>query len=517
MNLSDYYYIFEYPSNTNYKIIFNDKDTNDLNFFQKNIVSKEPKTHVEAKKDNIIFKNFFKKYNQSKDKLSMLYKKYLNKKINENTKKEQDFIKNRTLRLYYQPYVSRLFFDYKNSGFLKLKDIDKSIDKSFILKTITSHYKYNDSIHDSNTKEKFNELFFRSTSSKLYLKLKDKEYCERVDIIFESQLKTIYQIYNFLNIGGIFVLKFQNGICANYIIECFYLMSLMFKKIIITHETEFVCFDFMGEKNIQKDQFKQIIKNSKNFTIYPKPELSSILNFILNIQQQYFQIEKFLFQNKLNLYTSKLYNNTLLSIYEVCPDSYLINNMTQNFIEFYQFKKTNLYISDLFSQFDKYKVQKLYKIINSNKPKLKNKNVLQIGFSYGSLTYNILNQNKKINITLLDPYQEEKFDNCGIEFLDSNKINKKRYNLYQSDIIEKLTEFNINKNKYAFIILSIDENFEKLSSYLIYLNNLLDKNGFIFINSFNTEYLKLIDFMNNNLNVYQNIYLINHNYYLFQI
>ncbi len=490
MNSIDYLYNFQYPLNINYKIIFNDNLNTD-------------------KKDNIIINKFFIKQNQLKTKINNFYKKYLKKNLD----KEQKFIKDQTLRISYQPYVSRLFFDYKNSGVLLTKDIDKSINKSFIFKKISTFFKYSNSNHNSNTKEKFNEIYYTMTSNKLYFKLKDKQYCERVDIMFESQLKVIYQIYNFLNIGGIFIIAFQGGICDKYVLECFYLLSLMFKNIIITEDNHFICIHFLGEKNIQKEQFKKIIKNSKNFIIYPKPELSSILSFIYKNHLEIFNLNKLLFKNKFNLYTSKLYNQTLLNIYEVSPDSYYINNMIQNFIEFYQFKKTNLYISDLFSQFDKYKVQKLYKIIH----KLKNKNFLQIGFSYGSLTYNILNQNKKINLTILDPYQEEKFDNCGIEFLTSKKINNKRYILYQSDIIEKLTEFNINKNKYSFIILSIDENFEKLSSYLIYLNNLLDKNGFIFINSFNTEYLKLIDFMTNNLNIYKNIYIINHNYYLFQI
>ncbi len=480
-------FLFNYPNEEKFKIDLNNNniDDNDNNI----------------DKNNKIINKFLKKL-----------KKPIKPKIQN---KDLEFAKDQTLRILYQPYLTRLFFNYKDSGVLLTKDINKSIDKSYIFKKIPTFFKYDNSIHNTGINEKFNELYYTMNSKKIYNLLKDKNYCERIDILFESQLKVIYQIYNYLNIGGILIFSFMD-ICFDYQIECIYLLSLLFENIIINYtysSLQITCINFVGEKNISKDLFKQIIKNSKTFSINPKPQLSNILEFINNRFNYVFKINNLLNKNNLEKYKLELYKNTLLTIHELSPDSYYLNIIIQNFIEFFQLKKNNLFLSDLFSKFDTSKVTKLYSLIKLTK---KYNKVLQIGFSYGSLSYNLLNKNKNINLTILDPYQEEKFDNNGIEYLNHKNIKSNRYIVHQSDIIENLTNFNLNKNKFSIIILSIDEPFEKLSSYLIYLNNILENNGLLFINSFNTEYLKLIDYLVNKLNSLFTIKsIINHNYYVF--
>ncbi len=496
------FYVFQYPKNINFEIIFNNNQLKQNKNFTKN---------------NLIIQHFFKKYNYQNNKLNLLKNKYKNNKSISYYKKDLFAIEDLCLRIYYQPYFNRLFFNFKDSAVLLTKDINKTIEKSYLLKKIETFFKYSNKIHNSDTNEKFNHLYYTMSSDKLYKKLKDKKYCERVNIIFESQLKVLYQIYKFLNINGILYIGFMGGICDNYIIECIYLLSLMFESIIINPNNHFTCIGFLGEKNISKDLFKKIIKNSKNFNIQPKPELSNILKYFLINKIYYYKLQKNLILNKFDKYKLELFKDTLLNIYQVSPDSYYINNIIQNFIEYFQLKKNNIFISELFNNYDKIKINKLFSIIKSSKFKFKNNNILQIGCSYGSLSYNLIKQKKNIKLTILDPYQEEKFDNYGLDFLEYKKINKNKYNLLQSNIIDNLNNFILEQKKFSLIILSIDQNFQELTSYLVYLNNLLEKNGFLFINSFNTEYIQLIDFMKNNLNIYKNVYQIEHNYYLFQI
>lgn len=440
------------------------------------------------------------------------------KKVNKEDLSNFHFNMKHCLKILYQNYDFRIFFEYQNSGALFSKDIHQPIEKSFIFKEVSTFYKsrHNNDTHNSNTKKTYREIFMTMDSEQMYHTLKTYSTKEKAVLRFETRLKVMYQLYKFLDIGGILFANFQYFLYS-FNIEIIYLLSLMFEYVIIDQNNPLICIGFLGEKYISKELFKKIIENYSTFHIEPKPQLADILNFIVDNQKNKKQEIKYGNEGKFQKVISIKYNLVLSSIYEVSSTSIFIQNIIQNFQEFFQFQKSSLYISNLFYKIDSYKMKLLKKnlhILDKNM-----KDILILGMSYGSLPVSIMKTYKKSNLFIIDPYQESLWDNHGLEYIEKEKISEKRYQFSESDIMDNLKNLQEENQKFTCIIMNLNDTFEKLSSYLIYLHQLSKKDTILIINGFSTEYLMLNQHIQRMYPSYHPLYndKINHQFSVYQL
>lgn len=460
---------------------------------------------------NILIENCIKKYNKIYNEMN-----HFKKKVDE--EKLSDFKMNmkHCLKIFYQNYESKIFFDYENSGILFSKDIHQPIEKSYIFKEISTFYKTRDrnNIHNSDSKKKYPEIFFTMDSNKVHQKLKEYSSPEKNFIQFETQLKVMYQLYRFLELNGIFYFKNNYFFQFNY--EIIYLLGLLFEYVILDPNNHLICIRFLGEKYISKELFKKIIENYNTFHVEPKPQLVDILNFIIDDQKVIKTQIKYEKEGKFDKVISMNYTHVLKSIYEVSSTSPFIQNMIQNFQEFFQYQKSSLFLSNLFYKIDSYKMKifkKELKIVDKNMT-----DVFILGMSYGSLPVSIMKTYKKSKLFILDPYQESLWDNHGLEYLQKEKKSERRYQFSESDIMENLKNLQFEKKKYTCIIMNLYEPFEKLSSYFIYLHQLSKKDTIFILNGFNTEYLLLNQHIQKMYSNYRPLYheLMNHQFFVYQ-
>jgi hypothetical protein len=461
---------------------------------------------------NILIENCLKKYNKISNEMY-----HFKKKVDEEDLSNFKMNMKHCLKIFYQNYNFTIFFDYENSGALFAKDIHKSIEESFIFKEVSTFYKSRDrnNIHDSDSKKKYPEIFLSMDSNKVHQKLKKYSSPEKIFIQFETQLKVMYQLYRFLDINGIFY--FKNYYFNQYNYEMIYLLGLLFKYVILDTKNHLMCIGFLGEQYVSRELFKKIIENYNTFHVEPKPQLVDILNFIINDQKMKKTQIKYEKDGKFDKVISITYKHVLKSIYEVSSTSPFIQNIIQNFQEFFQYQKSSLFISNLFYKIDSFKIKilkKKLKILDKNM-----KEVFILGMSYGSLPVSIMKTYKKSKLFIIDPYQESIWDNHGLEYIEKEKILKKRYQFTESDIIHNLKNLQLGNKKYTCIIMNLNEPFEKLSSYLIYLHQLSKKKTILIVNGFSTEYLKLNEHILRMYPSYLPLYndKINHQFYVYQL
>ncbi len=418
-------------------------------------------------------------------------------------------------KIFYQNWDSRIFFNYQDSAILFLHDFDKSIEKSFLLKEVSTFFRSRNknTIHDSNTEKKYREIFFTMPSNKGYKKSHKYSYPEKTLKLYETQIKVIYQLYRFLEIGGTFVFK-MNYLSYSCQIELIYLLTLLFEFVICQDTQHFMCVGFLGEKNIKREDYLKIVKNNQIFSIEPKPQLDDFLHFHIDLLKKWYKIDMLLSHDKIHLYKEKLYENVMKTIYEVSSTSFYLQTISQNFEELLQVKKTPKYLSKLFYEKDMYKIKLLKNLVKN----IDIKDILMIGLSYGSIAVSLLKTFSKSKLSIIDPNQESRWDNVGMEFMEDMKISSKKYQINESDITQYLINLHLEKKKYSCIFMNIDESFEKLSSYFVYIQQLCKKDTILVLNSFNLEYIQLFNFIQKNFHSFEYITneKINYHFYVFK-
>ncbi len=414
-------------------------------------------------------------------------------------------------RFFYQPFTSRLYFHFKDSGILLISSNKESntINKSFNVQNV-SHFSQNISnkVKDVSKIKKYKDIYLTMMSKNIYLKYKNTINSIKTKKIFKNNLKTLYQIYDYLEIGGTLCYATYNVILDDDLsIKTFYLLSLLFEKVIITHYYQyphFICLGFQGEKRISKKRFEWIINHYKQYKITPELNRNEILSTLSSITSDHNKIINYLVKDEIIKWTKENFLFDLLTIYQFNHTSKFIKNIQQNYLEYFHFQLSDSQLIQSFISFDKKDIKWIYKKIN--KKLSKKKEILQLGLSYGSFTDVFYQQFKNSHFTILDPLQESQWDNIGLLHLDQKKI---PYQFLESDYIYSFNQLVDKKKSYDIIILLVDETYENLASYFLFLNTLLKKNGILILNSLSTPYLHLQDYIQKSLVFYHPIDLQN--------
>jgi hypothetical protein len=414
-------------------------------------------------------------------------------------------------RFFYQPFTSRLYFHFQNSGVLLIASNKESNSfyQSFNVQNYSHYYQnVSNKVKVISQIKKYKDIYLTMISKNLYLKYQNTINSTKTKKTFKNNLKTLYQLYDYLEIGGTLCYANYNTILDDHLsINTIYLLSLLFEKVMITHyyqRPHFMCLGFQGEKRLSKKRFEWIIDHYKQYKITPEPNRNEILSTLSFITSNQNKITNYLVKDDISKWTKANFLFDLLTIYQFNHTTSYLKIIQQNYLEYFHFQLSDSQLIQSFISFDKKDIKWIYKKIN--KKLHKKKEILQLGLSYGSFTDVFHQQFKNSHFTILDPLQESQWDNIGLLHLDQKKI---PYQFLESDYIYSFNQLVDKKKSYDIIILLVDETYENLASYFLFLNTLLKKNGILILNSLSTPYLHLQDYIQKSLVFYHPIALQN--------
>jgi hypothetical protein len=182
----------------------------------------------------------------------------------------------------------------------------------------------------------------------LYTKIKDKNYCERQLYLKNHYLNIILYYFDVLKKGGNSCITFFSY-CDPSTINIIYLLSLMFKEIIIYNAVNIYCKSFLlDESSINKNDIMKCIENT-NFNITNKYHINNFINYINNIYKNKIYVDKLIFNKKYN----DKYINYKINIY---LEYFIVNNLLNS-------DKYNIFITSLIINYN-------YAIITPNLRKM---------------------------------------------------------------------------------------------------------------------------------------------------
>jgi len=325
-------------------------------------------------------------------------------------------------------------------------------------------------------KDKYDTILYDFLSELLYKKIKNKESDERERLLYNNRLKTISYLYQYLNIGGTFVIRFM-ALYDIEIIDIYYILCYMFENVIIYSNTRLICTNF--NPVLTRHDLEEIILN--NQSIEPKTNLNNLLEYLSNNLDYQIKKTMLLLEMKKDEYLSMIMNEmiTSCSYYnkKIVNKVLIMNN--NSILE--QFK--SIYIDnklvDIKDQYNGIIGSYLQEIIEKNDIK----KCLEIGMEYGIISFYILS-NLKTELISIDSYQKEKYNNYGIKMLNELKLDN-RHKLYRKKPCFVLPHL-LQKNDYYyydFIYINSFHTFDYSLINFFYSDLLLKINGFIIIDN----------------------------------
>ena len=403
---------------------------------------------------------------------------------------------------------------YKEFYMMKMLNIDtddvysilsNEIDDKFFIVKLTDYLKQIEFMGKTNNLilinpiVKYKNIFYTIISSELHLKLEKLKSNQKFKSIYLNKLLIILKLYDFLEKDGNFIISFQElQNMSDYcdIINIYYILSYMFDYCLIyslnslnsTNSQIIIAKKF--NPVLTKKDLETLIK--QNCQISPKCDLDQVKKFIVDSIKFKLKLNESIEKEKYDTF----YNNFL--IYSLPELKYF--NVTIPDFDYHNTIVENLKISDenkLYNQIGNY-IQNLiseYKLYDC----------LQIGLTNGIYAYYIL-KNPNTNLLSIDPNQNSKWENKGIELLKKfemqNKYtfsNKNYYEILPSIVKKKIA-------KYNFILIEGNTLLNYMLNNFFYCNLLLQVGGFVIItNRYCEGVIDFIQFIENNYKIYKKI------------
>jgi predicted O-methyltransferase YrrM len=364
-------------------------------------------------------------------------------------------------------------FDLDRSGFLRAIDINNKNDY-FIT---DRHQKKLYYMKDTKSIQKYDTLIQNMVCTSLQEILKPLTNCQRLKYLRNYYLYTIYYMFDLLNTNGCLYIYIPSY-CISLGIEIIYILSYMFKEILILDGNIIYAYNFLGiNSSINQKNIDKLIKSKKPFSIYPKPDLNKLIKYINEYYKRTIKNFKILYKSNINEYI-KLNINNIINFYEYLQ----ISNF--NNIEIYQL------IVDNFINYSNYiKHKHTDQIINYDEGKyimnILNKNninkCLEIGLMLGINAYYILSSKKSIKLVSIDDTEKTVWNNIGIKLIKYFKLNK-RHKLIKDEYYNTITKYIKKKVYFDFILLNgMNNNNTNIISYFSLVDKILNINGILII------------------------------------
>jgi predicted O-methyltransferase YrrM len=399
-------------------------------------------------------------------------------------------------------YLFKIFnISLKNSVFIRADHIDGKLN--FYIEHF-NHNKIEKMCNINNKTEypkRYDSIIQNKLSNQMYEQIKQKKYCDRQSFILEYTIKYISYFFDILEADGCVYISIFN-ICEDMTIEIVYLLSCMFKKIVIYEGDVLFCDEFLlHNSTITKNDVLKCI-DKKHFTLNPKNNLSQLLNYLYEMYKYKNNICKLIIDKKydeyidisvLNMYNALITMKTDKSIIEFFYKR-IINNMKRVYLN----KKIIKVHSIIKEEEGKY-IDKILKHNNLKK-------CLEVGMAFGISAFYILS-NKNTNLISIDPFQSTQWGNNGKKLLKEFGFNK-RHKCIERKSYEVLPELLKKRGEASFDFIFIDgwHTFDYTLVDFFYANLLLEINGFIVIDDVLHAGVKsCISYLNSNYKFYKKI------------
>ncbi len=416
----------------------------------------------------------------------------------------------------FSPYYQGLLNLKKDSTFIRINNIIKDVKEEnncCELIDIETVKKYT---NKELKNIKFNKIMSNMIDNEIRKKIENKSYCDILEELYLSYLCLIEKLYDYLEKNGTFYFAFYFQPCDKKYVEIIYLLSLLFEKVIIMGGFEFLCLGYKGEFGLKREEYGKI-KKSKTFDIIPKigiNEMEKYYKMVVKTEEE--RVKNNQEDNKdkmMKLFIEKGIKDILYVDFQ-SPyfNSFIIKletmfnkNIDKKLLYGYIEKEYKTQLNDL----NKILVKTLMKSKNS---KTEDKNILEIGMGlglYSLVLLKVVNKFKNTNLIISDLEQKSLWESDGIKYIEK-EIEKKKdnYKFTQEDPLFLFPKLLKEKGKESLNIVLINKsyNFDRMVSYLEFINILLKKEGLIIIPKVvNRTNIEIDEYMKKNYNFMEKI------------
>jgi predicted O-methyltransferase YrrM len=423
-------------------------------------------------------KDIYLKYNKQITEIQQLRKKnnYVNKLMSDNN------LLFETIKIIFNRYN----IDEKDIHGLRCDYINNELN------FYVSDYKNNKIIKPS----KYNILIQNVLSQPLYNKIKNLNYCDRENFIYNYKITYISLFFDLLNKNGDVIISVFN-FCHPNTINILYVLKCLFKQVIIFNATHIYCCSFLDDESLLKKQDIDKMLN-EDISIKHKNDLLELLNFIDNNLTEHIETNKLLLHNEIDKYMDIKTLQYFLQIEQahINPSQQIINNFKLSIIKDYRRIFIENSVIKMHSAIKKQEINIIQEIISKNNL---NK-CLEVGMAFGTSAVSIL-MNKNTTLISVDPFQKTQWNSYGLKLIKSFKYDS-RHTLITKKSYEALPEL-LKEHEKTFDFIFIDgfHTFDYTLLDIFYSCLLLKIGGYIIIDDVLHNGVKqCINYINTNYN-----------------
>jgi predicted O-methyltransferase YrrM len=237
----------------------------------------------------------------------------------------------------------------------------------------------------------------------------DWDQCKKEIFLYKYNLNTLSLLGNYLEIGGNFMHSFMM-VCKSFQLEYMYLLTFMFKRVILLDGKNVCCYEFLGNTYISQKELSKLIHTP--FTIKNKmKDYVELSKHIQTVYKYYTKVYGYLLKGN----TDKYLDNVAYSVYKK------VNLISNTFIKNEMYKL----IIDVLNR--TYRDDKIVKVSSSIKShegtfieeiiqRYHCKSCLEIGMGFGVSAMYILGYSTTTLISI-DPFQHSRWNTNGIDLL----------------------------------------------------------------------------------------------------
>lgn len=349
--------------------------------------------------------------------------------------------------------------------------------------------------------KKYKYILQNMISSQMYNKIKEMDYCQREDYIYNYKIKYISYLYDILEIGGSLLIGVFNY-CNPNTINIIYLLSLLFSRVILFSGIYIYCEGFLYlNSGITKADIEKLL--DKSFKITNKTDSKELIDYIgWNISTLINENKKLLsndidgfIDGKINKYFSQLAEA------KIFPDDEILTNFKIDIIKDYRRVFIDSQVKKIHSAIKSPEMETIVNLIKSNNFV----KCLEVGMAFGTSAITILS-NKKCNLISIDPFQSTQWESNGMKLVKSFNF-QSRHTLIEKKSYVALPELlDNNYSSFDFIFIDGWHTFDYTLVDFFYSNLLLKIGGIIMIDdALHNGVADCIKYLNKNYTFYKKI------------
>lgn len=431
-------------------------------------IEKPSNYSIKYEKDDLDLNvKLYNEYNKQKYEIKQLSKKdnYISKLITEN----------RVLFDCIQIIFFKYNFDMLNIACIRTDCTDNLL--KFYLTDINGKILF-DPVEKSN--KKYNYILQNTISLPFYNKIKDMDYCDREDFIYNYKLKYISYFYDILEIGGSVLIGVFNY-CSPNTINIIYLLSIIFEKVILFSGIYIYCTGFLHlNSKISKEDILGLL--DKSFHITNKKDVKLLIEYINQNINEIILEDKKLLNNDIDGFINSKIKKYFRQLEEakIFPNDEILSKIKINIIKDYRRIFIDYQVKKIHSAIKSQEMETISNLLSNLTPNNNFIKCLEVGMAYGVSAITILS-NKKCNLISIDPFQSSQWESNGTKLIESFGFSNRHTLIEKPNYIALPELLKINTSSFDFIFIDGWHTFDYTLVDFFYSNLLLRIGGIIMI------------------------------------